>query len=410
MLRILGYEESIGWLRRSNEPNADIESTVRRVIDGVRRYGDDALFDFAREFDGVDVSDSTVRVATGGQLSAGLAAAVDRAVDNVAEFAREQLQTSWLKSFDDGRMLGQEVRPLDSVGIYVPAGRYPLLSSLVMAAVPARVAGVTSIVVACPNPTADMLAIAARLGIESVLRLGGAQAVAAMAYGTACVPRVQRIVGPGNAYVAEAKRQVAGDVGIDFVAGPSEIMIAANEGNPSWIAADMLAQAEHDIRARAILVTTSRSLAEAVAGEIDRQIVDLPTREVASRAIIDNSAVVVCRTDGEVLATINACAPEHLSLHDPDLLPRVVNAGSIFLGAWSTEAVGDYVSGPNHVLPTMGVAAVRGGLSVNDFVKVITVQRLDRDALACVAPATIALARAEGLEAHARSVEVRLNA
>jgi len=187
-------------------------------------------------------------------------------------------------------------------------------------------------------------------------------------------------------------------------------MIAANEGNPSWIAADMLAQAEHDIRARAILVTTSRSLAEAVAGEIDRQIVDLPTREVASRAIIDNSAVVVCRTDGEVLATINACAPEHLSLHDPDLLPRVVNAGSIFLGAWSTEAVGDYVSGPNHVLPTMGVAAVRGGLSVNDFVKVITVQRLDRDALACVAPATIALARAEGLEAHARSVEVRLNA
>jgi len=296
------------------------------------------------------------------------------------------------------------------VGIYVPAGRYPLLSSLIMAAVPAKVAGVASLVVACGNPTPEILAVAARLGINTVLRLGGAQAIAAMAYGTASVPRVQRIVGPGNAYVAEAKRQVAGDVGIDFVAGPSEIMIAANDGNASWIAADMLAQAEHDVRARAILVTTSRSLASAVSEEIDRQLVDLPTREVAEQAIRDNSAVVLCNSDDQVVDAINVCAPEHLSLHDSDLLPRIVNAGSIFLGPWSTEAVGDYVSGPNHVLPTMGIAAVRGGLSVNDYVKVITVQRLDRDALAGVAPATTTLARAEGLEAHARSVEVRLDA
>lgn len=410
MVRILGQDVAGDFLRRSNERDAAVEETVRRIIADVRARGDEAVFACAREFDGVDLNASTVRVPTGGTLAADLAAAVDRAVTNVTDFAREQLQSSWSRDFGDGRVLGQEVRPLDRVGIYVPAGRYPLLSSVIMAVVPARVAGVRSIEVVCPNPTPEILAAVARLGIDSVLRIGGAQAIAAMAYGTESVRSVQRIVGPGNAYVAEAKRQVAGDVGIDFVAGPSEIMIAANDGDPRWIAADMLAQAEHDVRARAILVTTSRPLADAVAVAIDRQLADLPTREIAERAIADNSAIVLCRDDNEVVATINACAPEHLSLHDPELLPRVTNAGSIFLGPWSTEAVGDYISGPNHVLPTMGVAALRGGLSVNDFVKVVTVQRLDRDALASVAAATATLARTEGLEAHARSVEVRFDA
>lgn len=410
MVRILGQDVAGDFLRRSNERDAAVEETVRRIIADVRARGDEAVFACAREFDGVDLNASTVRVPTGGTLAADLAAAVDRAVTNVTDFAREQLQSSWSRDFGDGRVLGQEVRPLDRVGIYVPAGRYPLLSSVIMAVVPARVAGVRSIEVVCPKPTPEILAAVARLGIDSVLCIGGAQAIAAMAYGTESVRSVQRIVGPGNAYVAEAKRQVAGDVGIDFVAGPSEIMIAANDGDPRWIAADMLAQAEHDVRARAILVTTSRPLADAVAVAIDRQLADLPTREIAERAIADNSAIVLCRDENEVVATINECAPEHLSLHDPELLPRVTNAGSIFLGPWSTEAVGDYISGPNHVLPTMGVAALRGGLSVNDFVKVVTVQRLDRDALASVAAATATLARTEGLEAHARSVEVRFDA
>ena len=410
MLRIIDSDEAGAWLRRSADRDDAIDEAVRQIIAAVRSRGDEAVFAYARQFDGVDLTAATVRVATGGELSPDLSEAVDRAIANIDDFAREQLQTSWAKEYDDGRALGQVVRPLERVGVYVPAGRYPLISSLIMSVVPARVAGVQSIEVACPNPTPEILAVAARLGVESVLRIGGAQAIAAMAYGTVSVPRVQRIVGPGNAYVAEAKRQVAGDVGIDFVAGPSEILIAANEGDARWIAADMLAQAEHDVRARAILVTTSRELGTQVAEEIDRQLDDLPTRDVAKRAIDDNSAVVVCRDDDEVVATINACAPEHLSLHDPDLLSGIVNAGSIFLGPWSTEAVGDYVSGPNHVLPTMGVAALRGGLSVNDFVKVITVQRLNRDALASVAPATVSLARAEGLEAHARSVEVRLDA
>lgn len=409
-MRILNHDAATGFLCRSIDRDVGVEETVRRIIAAVRNRGDEAVIACAREFDGVDLSSTTLRVATGGVLSVELATAVDRAVANVEDFARSQMQTSWTRDFGDGRVLGQVVRPLERVGVYVPAGRYPLISSLIMAVVPARVAGVPSVEVACPNPTPEVLAVAGRLGVQSVLRIGGAQAIAAMAYGTESVPRVLRIVGPGNAWVAEAKRQVAGDVGIDFVAGPSEIMIAADDGDARWIAADMLAQAEHDVRARAILVTTSRDLAGRVAAEIEQQLTNLPTREVAGRAITDNSAIIVCNDVAGVVDVINACAPEHLSLHDPDLLPRITNAGSIFLGPWSTEAVGDYVSGPNHVLPTMAFAAVRGGLSVNDFVKVITVQRLDRDALASVAPATTTLARAEGLEAHARSVEVRLDA
>jgi histidinol dehydrogenase len=407
---VLDQHRATEFLRRSIDRDAGVEETVRRIIDDVRSRGDEAVFACARKFDGVDLSPSTVRVATGGSLPDELAAAVDRAMANVEEFARSQMQTPWVRDFGDGRILGQVVRPLERVGVYVPAGRYPLISSLIMAVVPARVAGVQSIEVACPNPTPEVLAVAGRLGILSVLRIGGAQAIAAMAYGTESVPRVLRIVGPGNAWVAEAKRQVAGDVGIDFVAGPSEIMIAANDGDARWIAADMLAQAEHDVAARAILITTSPSFAVSVEAELERQLGDLPTQEVARRAISDNSAIIVCDDSEAVVDVINACAPEHLSLHDPDLLPRVTNAGSIFLGPWSTEAVGDYVSGPNHVLPTMSVATVRGGLSVNDFLKVITVQQLDRDALASVAAATATLARAEGLEAHARSVEVRLDA
>jgi histidinol dehydrogenase len=280
---------------------------------------------------------------------------------------------------------------------------------MLMAVIPAQVAGVREITIACPQPTSEMLGLAARLGITHILQVGGAQAIAAMAYGTESIARVERIVGPGNAYVAAAKKLVSSDVAIDFVAGPSEIVIIASDGNPVWIAADMLAQAEHDVDARAILITTSINLARDVQKALEKQMDSLPTASVARVAIERNSAIVLCDSDDDAVALSNSIAPEHLSLYDETLVVGVTNAGSIFLGPFSPEAAGDYASGPNHILPTSGVAAIRGGLSVNDFVKVITTQQLTRDALQELGSTVSTMARAEGLEAHARSVEVRLN-
>jgi histidinol dehydrogenase len=280
---------------------------------------------------------------------------------------------------------------------------------MLMAVIPAQVAGVREITIACPQPTSEMLGLAARLGITHILQVGGAQAIAAMAYGTESIARVERIVGPGNAYVAAAKKLVSSDVAIDFVAGPSEIAIIASDGNPVWIAADMLAQAEHDVDARAILITTSINLARDVQKELEKQMDSLRTASVARVAIERNSAIVLCDSDDDAIALSNSIAPEHLSLYDETLVVGVTNAGSIFLGPFSPEAAGDYASGPNHILPTSGVAAIRGGLSVNDFVKVITTQRLTRGALQELGSTVSTMARAEGLEAHARSVEVRLN-
>jgi len=315
-----------------------------------------------------------------------------------------------MSEFSDGRSLGQVVRPLNSVGVYVPAGRYPLISTLLMAVIPAQVAGVQNIVVACPHPSREILAVAKMLGVKQILHAGGAQAIAAMAYGTESVKPVQRIVGPGNAYVAAAKKLVSQDVAIDFVAGPSEILIVASQGNAQWIAADMLAQAEHDVDARAILLTTDKEFALRVQAEIEIQLSSLSTAQIAQRAIVENSAIVVCATLDSAFNLVNTIAPEHLSVEQKSDIERVNSAGSIFVGQYSTEAAGDYASGPNHILPTSGNAAVRGGLSVNDFVKVITVQELSKTALRELEPAVTALARAEGLEAHARSVETRNDA
>jgi histidinol dehydrogenase len=315
-----------------------------------------------------------------------------------------------MSEFSDGRSLGQVVRPLNSVGVYVPAGRYPLISTLLMAVIPAQVAGVPNIVVACPHPSREILAVAKMLGVKHILHAGGAQAIAAMAYGTETVEPVQRIVGPGNAYVAAAKKLVSQDVAIDFVAGPSEILIVASQGNARWIAADMLAQAEHDVDARAILLTRDKEFALRVQAEIEIQLSSLSTVQIAQRAIVENSAIVVCDTTDSAFDLANTIAPEHLSVEQKSDIDRVSNAGSIFVGQYSTEAAGDYASGPNHILPTSGNAAVRGGLSVNDFVKVITVQELSKTALSELEPAVTALARAEGLEAHARSVETRNDA
>jgi len=299
------------------------------------------------------------------------------------------------------------VRPLDTVAAYIPSGRYPLPSTILMTVVPAQVAGVPRICIASPRPVTEVFGTAALLNVGNVFEMGGAQAIAAFAFGTRTVPRADRIVGPGNIYVAAAKKLLAGEVGIDFVAGPTEILIIAAEGDPRHFAADMLAQAEHDVDASAVLLTTSKRLAAAVAKEVERQLADLPTAAVARKAIDRNSAIILVKSLDQAIEISNRFAPEHLSIPDSSLLAKVLHAGSVFIGPHSPEAAGDYASGPNHVLPTSGAARIRGGLSVTDYLKVISVQELSAQALRRLAPAITTLARAEGLEAHARSVEVR---
>jgi histidinol dehydrogenase len=275
--------------------------------------------------------------------------------------------------------------------------------------VPAGVAGVPRRCIASPKAVPEVFGTAAMVGVYNVFQMGGAQAIAAFAFGTRTVPRADRIVGPGNIYVAAAKKLLAGEVGIDFIAGPTEILIVAAEGDPAHLAADMLAQAEHDADASAVLLTTSKHLAAGVAKAIDQQLSSLPTAGVASKSIARNSAIILVSSLDEAIEIANCFAPEHLSIPDESLLAKVRHAGSVFIGPFSPEAAGDYASGPNHVLPTSGAARIRGGLSVTDYLKVISVQQLSQSALRRLAPTITTLARAEGLEAHARSVEVRLN-
>ena len=410
MLRILDQAEAAPFLNRASHRLDDALEIVKPIVQAVRDRGDVAVREYAEKLDGF--TGESFIVESCGELDPALMEAVTIAAKNIRDFAQQQLVKPWQTTTSDGRTLGQLVRPLDSVGVYVPAGRYPLLSTMLMTVIPAQVAGVREIVVVCAKPTPQMLALAKWLGLKTIVQLGGAQAIASLAYGTQSIAKVQRIVGPGNSYVAAAKKLVAGDIGIDFVAGPSEIVLVANAGDPTWIAADMLAQCEHDVEARAILLTTSTILATEVQAQVALQLLTLPTADVASLAVANNSAIIVCQSIDEIIELVNAIAPEHLAIPDESLpvasfIDKIANAGSIFIGRFSTEAVGDYASGPNHVLPTSGVAALRGGLSVNDFVKVFTTQSLSEDALRQLTPAVTQLARAEGLEAHARSVEVR---
>ncbi|MGH9665587.1 MAG: histidinol dehydrogenase [Bryobacteraceae bacterium] len=411
MIRILDLEDAKPLIARKTQRLSDAERVVEPILKDVRERGDAALADYARKFDGLEGVALRVPAAecesAWAALPPAFVSAVHVAARNIREYAETQLPKENWTGHPDGRRLGQIVRPLDSMGAYIPAGRYPLPSTLLMTAIPAQVAGVKTICVASPRPSLEILGGCAFLGVPNLFRMGGAQAIAAFAFGTETVPKVDRIVGPGNIYVAAAKKLIAGEVGIDFVAGPTEIVIIAADADPAFLAADMLAQAEHDTEASSILLTTSKTLAEAVASEIERQLKTLPTAAVARAAIQDGSAIVLVRSLHEAVEFSNRLAPEHLALHDASLLPGVLHAGSVFLGATSPEAAGDYASGPNHVLPTSGAARTRGGLSAADFVKVISVQELSREGLCRLTPAITALARAEGLEAHARSVEVR---
>jgi histidinol dehydrogenase len=412
MIRVLSPTAMPRLLARRKARLAEAEAVVRPILDAVRTRGDKALLEYARRFDALDRKTVVVPTSDLRSAYAGLApefrGAVSAAAANIRAFAEMQMPAATLREMSPGLELGQVVRPLDTIAAYIPAGRYPLPSTLMMTVIPAQVAGVPNICVACPRRVPEILGTARLLGVERVFQMGGAHAIAAFAYGTRTVPRADRIVGPGSIYVAAAKKLLAGEVGIDFVAGPTEILMISADGNPRHLAADMLAQAEHDVDAAAILLTPSKRLANAVAKEIERQLADLPTAAVARQAIRRNSAIILVRSFDEAVDLANRFAPEHLSIPDDRLLARVQHAGSVFIGPFSTEAAGDYASGPNHVLPTSGVARLRGGLSVADYLKVISVQRLSRGALAALAPAITTLARAEGLEAHARSVEVRL--
>jgi histidinol dehydrogenase len=389
----------------------EAEATVRPILEAVRTRGDKAVLEYARKLDGLQRKSVAVAAAelkaAEKRLTTEFKQAVSVAAANVIEYAQLQLPETKSAEPSPGLRLSQIVRPLDAVAAYVPAGRYPLPSTVIMTVAPALVAGVEKVMVCAPRAVDGIFGTASMLGATHVFEMGGAHAIAAFAYGTKTVPKADRIVGPGNIYVAAAKKLLAGEVGIDFVAGPTEILIIAAEGNPAWLAADMLAQAEHDTDASAILLTTSKRLAQQVSIEIEKQLMDLPTAPVARKAIEKNSAILLVRSLEEAVELSNRFAPEHLSLHEPRLLSGVRHAGSVFLGPMSPEAAGDYASGPNHVLPTSGAARLRGGLSVTDYVKVISVQQLSKPALRALRPAITTLARAEGLEAHARSVEVR---
>jgi histidinol dehydrogenase len=383
------------------------ERRVSRIVNDVRRRGDLALLSYARKFDGLKGDVEVTRA----ELQRGAAAidpdvrrAIAAAARNIRHVARRQVPRGWTTRPVAGVTITQRVAPLERVGCYVPGGRYPLPSSLLMTAIPARVAGVREIVAVCPRPDPVVMAAALEAGVTRLLRLGGAHAIAALAYGTASIPRVDKIVGPGNAYVAAAKALVAADCAIDFFAGPSEILIVSSNGKPAWIAADLLAQAEHDEDARAILVTPNLKLARAVAEEMARQMPD----EGPARAAIDrNGAIVVTGSLDEAIALSERMAPEHVVCDSPSVAARLTRAGTVFVGHQSAQASGDYITGSNHVLPTSGAARGRGGLSAADFVRVTTIQRLSRAGLKAVAPHAIALATAEGLRGHAASIRIR---
>jgi len=338
-----------------------------------------------------------------------LLGAIEHAARNIRRVADEQRPRSWTITVEPGVRIGQRVTPLGTIGCYIPGGRFSLFSTLLMTAIPAQVAGVKRIVVACPKPSPALLAAAEILGVTEIARMGGAQAIGAFAYGTQSISRVDKICGPGNRYVTAAKRIVSNDCAIDMPAGPTEVLILATGGEPRYIAADFLAQAEHDPDAVALLITPSPRLAKAVAAEVEIQLRDLPKMNPAWKSLQLASAILVAPSLEAAIRFANRVAPEHLSLPDASksLVEKLSEAGSVFLGPWSAQPIGDYASGTNHVLPTSGWARARGGLSVADFVKCSSTQEISRAGLKRLAPVVTAMARAEGLEAHARAVEVR---
>ena len=383
------------------------EGEAQRIVNEVRRDGDRALRRYAQQWDGL-TSKQPLLVSQGEMKNAlrslvpQLREALRSAEENIRRFCEWQKPSSWTKTHQ-GISPGQVVRPLASVGCYVPGGRYPLLSTVMMTVIPAQVAGVKNIAVVSPKPSKEVLGTAAMLGVTQFYRIGGAQAIAALAYGTESIRRVDKIVGPGNAYVTAAKKLVSFDCAIDFLAGPTEAVIVSEAGNPEFIAADLVAQAEHDVDALSVFITTSRPLAEAVLLSVERM---SNGNSTARESLGASGAILIAASRKQAREWMNRLAPEHITVDERDL-PFVQNAGSIFVGDYSAQAAGDYASGPNHVLPTSGQARFRGGLSVLDFVKIITVQKASAAGLRRIAPVIERLAAAEGLPGHKNSVRVR---
>lgn len=397
-----------GLLAPERVRDAATTRRVAKIVADVRREGDRALLRYARSLDRlegpIEVGSDEMRRAAA-TVPREIRAAIRTAARNIRTVARKQVPRGWRATVARGITVEQRVTPLDRVGCYVPGGRYPLPSSLLMTAIPAAAAGVADVIAVCPRPEPVVMAAALEAGVSRLFRLGGAHAVAALAYGTASVPRVDKIVGPGNRFVAAAKELVSADCGIDFFAGPSEIVIVATKGPADWIAADLIAQAEHDPDARAVLITSSRALAARVAAEVERQ---MPAEGPARAAWHAHGGIIVTASKDEAIALANEAAAEHLVVEDDAMAARVRCAGSLFVGSWSAQVAGDYAIGSNHVLPTAGAARVRGGLSAADFVRQVTVQRLTKAGLAAIGPTVVTLANAEGLGAHAASIARRL--
>ncbi len=387
---------------------AKVERVVKRIVSTVRRTGDRSLRLYASKWDGLG-KDEALRVpeaelrAAWQRTPPELQSAITQAAENIRRYCEWQKPEEWRREIHPGVCVGQFVRPLESVGCYVPGGRYPLPSTLLMTVIPAQVAGVPQIRVVSPRPAQATLAAAAFLGVREFYRVGGAHAIAALAYGTQSIPRVSKIVGPGNRYVTAAKRLVAFDCAIEFLAGPTEAVIISEEGDPVFIACDMVAQAEHDPDALCVFITSSRKLAKAVQAELQRR---TRTNPIAAKSLSRRGAILLVASLDQAVETANRIAPEHLTL-PASLAPAVQNAGSIFLNEFTPQAAGDYISGTNHVLPTGAMARVRGGLSVLDYVRVIACQEVSSEGMRRIGPPAITLAEAEGLRGHAESLSVR---
>jgi histidinol dehydrogenase len=410
-------------LKRGEGTSADVLDTVREIIHNIRTTGDTALLEYTNRFDRLDLREPAQLEVTAGEIKQAIAAvspddlaALKLAVARVTSFHEKQKTQTWLSTEEPDILLGQKVTPLAKVGIYVPGGKACYPSSVIMNAVPAKVAGVKEIIMVCPTPGGEinpvLLAAAALSGVDRIFRTGGAQSVAALAYGTTIIPKVDKITGPGNIYVATAKQLVFGSVGIDMIAGPSEILVINDgSGNPAHIAADLLSQAEHDELASSILITTDRSFGEKVVAEVERQLALLSRKSIARASWDRFGAVIVAGSLSEAAAFSNSIAPEHLELAVADpfgLLPLIENAGAIFMGHWTPEAAGDYLAGPNHTLPTGGTARFFSPLSVDDFVKKSSIISFSEQGLKRLGSRIVQIAGLEGLEAHGRSVSIRL--
>jgi histidinol dehydrogenase len=419
-----GFEAAFAaFLARKRALEADVDAAVAVILADVKARGDAAVIELTQRFDRIALTPETMRVppddiaAARRQCGADALAALEFAAVRIGAYHRKQMPQDFDEVDGAGVRLGARWRPIASVGIYVPGGSASYPSSVLMNAIPAKVAGVARVAMAVPAPDGALnplvLAAAALAGVDEIYRIGGAQAVAALAYGTATIAPVDKIVGPGNAYVAAAKRRVFGTVGIDMIAGPSEVVVVADGRNdPDWLAADLLAQAEHDAAAQSVLVTDDAGLADAVAASVERALAQLPRRAIAGASWRDHGAIIRLRALDEAPRLVDRLAPEHveLALDDAEAMAaQIRNAGAIFLGRYTPEAVGDYVGGPNHVLPTAGSARFSSGLSVLDFMKRTSILGCDAASLKALGPAAMTLAQAEGLDAHALSIAVRLN-